>query len=72
MWSDSGSHKCYGAVMEAKKRGRPTKAKVGPATERISVRLTPQLLAWVDKKRGAVSRAEYLRACVKWVATADE
>src|SRR5262245_6803136 len=55
----------YDAFMAANKRGRPPSATVGPATARVTVRMTPQLLAVLDRVRGSSSRAAFLRECVR-------
>lgn len=54
----------------AAKRGRPPEARSGPAETRITVRITTDLLSWIDKHRGERTRARFVRDVLRTSALA--
>lgn len=45
--------------------GRPTEAPGKPARERVTVRMTETMLEFIDKHRGGLTRAAYIRGLIR-------
>jgi hypothetical protein len=48
--------------------GRKPEVPGKPATERLALRLNPQMLEWLDTHRGNLTRSAFLRSLIRQAA----